>query len=347
MGAVAHCKKLALPKGACCVSLACVSLLGASQRADETVSQTQAPKELIRHEPAVDQSKRLHYDYRLGPGDELTIQISDEDSATNKPIRIGSSGSITVPLLGKVEVEGRTASELETDLTSRLSAYYVDPHVSVTINEYRSQPVSVLGAVNKPGVFMLDGRRTVAEMIALAGGVRQDAGYEVKLTRETRWGTIPVDGAMTDAKEEVNTARLPLKDITDGLNGQNIAVMPFDVISIPRGEMIYVMGEVTKSGGFVLQDQNSISVLEAVSMAGGYSPRAAPKHAKILRSIEGQGHRQELDINMKSVADGQVDDVRLLPKDVLVIPNDAGREFRTRAIETAIALGTGILIWRR
>ena len=319
----------------------------AFQQHTEQPSADRPQRELIPHQASVDKSERLRYEYRLGPEDEITIQVSDEDAATNKPIRIGSSGMITVPLLGKVQAEGKTASDLENELTSKLSAYYVDPHVSVTINEYRSQPVSVLGAVEKPGVFMLQGRRTMAEMIALAGGVRQDAGYEVRLTRETRWGDIPVQGAMTDAKESVNTARIPLRDITDGKSGENIAVMPFDVISVPRGEMVYVMGEVTKSGGFVLQDQNSISVLEAVSMAGGYSPRAAPKHAKILRSIEGQGHRQELDINMKAVADGQMDDVRLLPKDVLVIPNDAGREFRTRAIETAIALGTGILIWRR
>lgn len=324
------------------------SILWASpQQADEPVVPPQSGPKLIQHEPSVDKSQRLHSEYRLGPGDEVTVQIADDDSTTNKPIRIGSGGMITLPLLGKVEAEGKTASDLENELASRLSAYYVDPHVSVTINEYRSQPVSVLGAVNKPGVFMLEGRRTLAEMIALAGGVRQDAGYEVKLTRETRWGTIPVQGAMTDPKEEVNTARISLNDITDGKRGENVAVMPFDVISVPKGEMVYVMGEVNKSGGFVLQDQNSISVLEAVSMAGGYNTRAAPKHAKILRSIEGQGHRQELDINLKAVADGQVDDVRLLPKDVLVVPNDAGREFRTRAIETAIAVGTGILIWRR
>jgi polysaccharide export outer membrane protein len=265
-----------------------------------------------------------------------------------KPLRINSSGTINLPLVGRVEAAGKTVAELEDQLIADLSKFEVSPEVSVSITEYRSQPVSVLGAVNKPGVYELEGPRTLAQMIAMAGGLQPDAGYKLKLTRETRWGDIPLKGATTDADQKYNTATVKLLGIADGAQPEdNIPVKPFDVIFVPKGEMVYVMGEVTKSGGFVLHDQESMSALEAVSLAGGYSPRAAPKKARILRSIEGEDHREELSLNLSAVASGQAPDVRLLPKDVLVIPNDTAREVRIRVIEAAIGLGTGILIFRR
>jgi polysaccharide export outer membrane protein len=322
-----------------------------SQSESKASQQPSTPEEdphLTPRRGAVDRSDRLRYEYTLGPGDIVTVEVANDDMFKGKPLRINSSGTINLPLVGRVEAAGKTVAELEDQLIADLSKFEVSPEVSVSITEYRSQPVSVLGAVNKPGVYELEGPRTLAQMIAMAGGLQPDAGYKLKLTRETRWGDIPLKGATTDADQKYNTATVKLLGIADGAQPEdNIPVKPFDVIFVPKGEMVYVMGEVTKSGGFVLHDQESMSALEAVSLAGGYSPRAAPKKARILRSIEGEDHREELSLNLSAVASGQAPDVRLLPKDVLVIPNDTAREVRIRVIEAAIGLGTGILIFRR
>jgi polysaccharide biosynthesis/export protein len=303
---------------------------------------------LIERQGAVDKSDRLHYDYKLGPDDVITVQVADDESFKGKPIRISSAGTINLPLVGREVAAGKTAADLEDQIAKDLAKYMVSPQVSVSITDYRSQPVSVLGAVNKPGVYQLEGPRTLAQMLALAGGLAPDAGYQLKLTRQTRWGLIPLPGAITDRAQKFNTAKVEVNDLVDGGQAEeNIDVKPFDVLFIPKGQMVYVMGEVTRAGGFVLHDQQSLSVLEAVSMAGGYTPRAALKKARILRSVEGKDQRQEVALNLKALSNGQAADVRLLPRDVLVIPNDTAREFRIRAIETAIGLGTGILIWRR
>lgn len=330
-----------------CFLLSAGSLVNALQTpAAQPTKESQTP-DLVRRQPSVDRSDRLRFEYRLGADDIITVEVAEDDTFKGKPIRINSSGEISVPLVGREEAAGKTVAELEDQIAADLSRYLINPQVSVSVVEYRSQPVSVLGAVNKPGVYQMEGPRTLAQMIAVAGGVTADAGFELTLTRETRWGDIPLKGALTDPDQKYNTAKVDLSEITSGAHPENdIQVRPFDEIFVPKGQMIYVMGEVAKSGAFILHDQDSLSVLEAVSMAGGYNPRAAPGKARILRSAEGQDHRQELPVNLKAVALGQAPDVRLLPKDVLVVPNDSAREFRTRIIEAAIALGTGILIFR-
>jgi polysaccharide biosynthesis/export protein len=305
-------------------------------------------EDLKPREEAVDQSGRLRYEYKLGADDEITVRVSEEDEFSDRPIRINSDGHIKLPLIGRVEAEGRSVSELEQDISARLGPYIKNPLVSVNIIEYRSQPVSVLGAVNKPGVLNLSGSKTLAEVIAMAGGLKEDAGYSVILTRESKWGTIPISSAVTDSSHQLNHARIPLQGVTDGTHPEdNITIRPHDVISVPRGQMVYVMGEVDRAGGFVLKDQESLSVLQAVSLAGGYRPNAWPSHARILRANEGQTQRTELPINIIAISSGKALDVHLTPNDILVIPNNTKKMIETRILETSIALGTGLLIWRR
>jgi polysaccharide export outer membrane protein len=129
---------------------------------------------------------------------------------------------------------------------------------------------------------------------------------------------------------------------------ENIQVRPFDVISVPESPIVYVIGEVKKSGGFVLGSRTSMSVLEALSLAEGLQPRASPKSAKILR-VSGAAHgtRSEIPVNVGKIMAGKAADVALLPDDILVIPDSAAKNAALRSVETALQIGTGLVVWRR
>ena len=160
----------------------CLSLLASSSDTD-----TKRTDDLKTREAAVDESGRLRYEYKLGVDDEITVTVSEEEEFTGKPIRINSEGYIKLPLVGRVEAAGRSVYQLEDDITKKLDPYIQKPIVSVNITEYRSQPVTVLGEVNKPGVVNLNGNKTLADVIAMAGGLKEDAGYSLIITRETKW----------------------------------------------------------------------------------------------------------------------------------------------------------------
>src|SRR5581483_231818 len=133
--------------------------------------------------------------YVLGPDDQIVIHGIDIDEIAEKPVQVGQDGQISLPLLGTIRVGGCTVRELEAALRLKLSAIIRSPQVSITVTEFRSQPVSVLGAVNNAGVHQLRGSKTLTEVLSMAGGVRQDAGYRVNVVRKAEWGKIPLSNA--------------------------------------------------------------------------------------------------------------------------------------------------------
>ena len=120
-------------------------------------------------------ANKLDSGYVLGPDDQIVIHAIDAPEISDKSILIGMNGDITLPLIGRVKAGGLTVEQLETELNARLAKYVKDPQVSVTVTEFRSQPVSVFGAVSKPGVIQLRGRKTLYEVLSMAGGPRNDS----------------------------------------------------------------------------------------------------------------------------------------------------------------------------
>jgi polysaccharide biosynthesis/export protein len=282
----------------------------------------------------------------LGPDDQITVSVAEEESISDKPIRIGSTGYITLPMAGRVHAAGLTVEQLESELRERLKAYIKEPQVRVTRMEIRTQPVSVIGAVATPGVHQLQGRKTLVEMLSLAGGVKEEAGYAVKITRQREWGRIPLANAMDDPSGEFSVAEVPLRDLLQAKNpAENILIMPNDVISVPRAEMVYVIGEVGKSGAILLGGgQEKITVLQAISIAAGTTKTAKPKNAKILRLDPGSAKREEVAVDLKALLAGKIDDVAMRPEDILFVPSNASGNVGVRALETALQIGTGVAI---
>src|SRR5712692_4105653 len=285
--------------------------------------------------------------YLLGPDDQLEISGPELTELANKPLRVDSDGNIEVPLGGRVYVAGLTAQQTEQAVNKVLSKYIRQPQIVVSIAEVRSQPVSIIGAVNTPGVHQVQGHKTLLEMLALAGGIRQDAGYSVRITRQLEWGCIPLPKAGLDASGQFSVAELDLKKIMEAKNPEeNIQILPHDVISVPKAEMVYVTGDVKRSGGFVLGEHQSISVLQALSLAEGLNATADARHARILRLKQEADQREEVSVNVKDVLTVKKPDVPLQGNDILFIPGSTGKKAAFRAIEAAIQTGTGLAVWR-
>jgi polysaccharide export outer membrane protein len=292
-------------------------------------------------------NNQIRSTYLLGPDDQLEISGPELTDPSNKPLRIDGEGNIQVPLAGSVHVAGLTAPQAEKELDKALSKYIKNPQVAVNVVEVRSQPVSVLGAVNSPGVHQVQGHKTILEMLASAGGIRQDAGYSIRITRQVEWGCIPLPGAQLDASGKYSVAEVNLRKIMDAKTPEeNIQIFPHDVISVPKAEMVYVIGEVHRSGGFVLGEHQSISVLQALSLAEGLNTGADPRHAKILRLKQEADQREELKVDVKDALNGKKPDFPLRGEDILFIPGSTGKKAALRGLEAAIQTGTGLAVWR-
>lgn len=284
--------------------------------------------------------------YLLGPDDQIILHVSNASELSEKPVRIDSNGEIKLPMVGRVHVAGMTAEQLEAELIKRLKVYLEEPDVSVTIGELRSQPVFVIGAVGAPGVHQLEGHKSLIEILALAGGVRPDAGPNAKITRRLEWGRIPLPGAADDPTGQFSIAQINLKSVIEAKHPeQNIPICPQDVISVPLAEMVYVLGEVTKTGSLILTGGDRISVLEAVSSSGGVLRTGSPEKAMILRPMAGGTRRTELPVDIKKIQAGKADDVPLLAGDILFVPGSNAKRASIRAAEAAIQMGTMALTY--
>lgn len=286
--------------------------------------------------------------YILGPDDEVVIRVLDLPEINERAVRIDMRGNINLPLAGRLRAAGLTVEELEAAIAERLQTYLQKPVVTVAIAEFRSQPVSVLGAVAEPGVHQVQGRKTLYEILSQVGGLKPDAGNVIKITRRKESGPLPLPNAKLDETGQFYIGEVRVKSIMEAENPEeNIFVQPNDIISVPKAELVYVIGSVKRSGGFVLNEKESLSVLQVLSLAEGLERTAAPGKAKILRPAGDGSTRQEIPVDLKKLMAGKASDVYMKANDILFVPNSAARAASLRAAEAAIQITTGIIIWRR
>ena len=285
--------------------------------------------------------------YLLGPDDQIKIWALGVDEIADKPLRLDPAGDIDLPLIGKVHAGGLTVDQLKESLTQRFSKDLLDPKVSVQIVEFGSQPVSVMGAVNKPGIHQLNGHKTLMEVLSLAEGLRQDAGPRVNISRKIEYGTIPLSNARPDATGQFSVAEVPVKQLLAGASpADNILISPHDVVTVPIAESVFVMGAVKKPGEVPLKENPSISVLQALASAEGYGETPAPQNARIVRLVPGTSDRKDIPVDLTKIQNGKAEDIGMRPNDILVVPPSGPKRAATRAVEAAIQTATGVIIWR-
>ena len=286
---------------------------------------------------------RLFPDYILGPGDEIVITAVDAEEISNKPIRISATGDISLHTVGRIRAAGKTIHELEAEVVDRLKAFIIRPDVTVAVTESKSQPVTVMGAVQKPGPVQLEGRKTLLEVLALAGGTLTEASSVIKISREKEYGPLPLPSVATasGSMAEVNMTAL----IEGKRPEENIQILPYDVITVPKAPVVYVIGQVNKQGTFILSNQSTVSMLTLVAMAGGETPTANLKEFKVLRQVP-DATRLEILINYKDIKSGKIKDVWMQPDDILFVPENNAKRLLQGTFGTIIQMLPGLAIYR-
>lgn len=304
--------------------------------------------------------------YRVGPGDVLAISVFEVEELSKTAV-VTPRGTISLPLIGEVPVQSGTTTEIEDLLTQLYGRDLLrDPQISVKVEAFRSQPVSILGAVDRPGVYQLRGRRRLVEVLAMAGGLAPDVGDEITITRRGPTAALSPAPALdtgaalldTNVLEPAGTAMLqPAADemeihvsvrelLTNTHNDEsNPLIEPHDAIQVDKAGVVYVIGSVVKTGGYPVKDQEVMTVLRAVSLAEGLARYAAPQKARIIRELAGV--KQEIPVRIKDVLKGKAPDLELVDNDILFVPGSGTKAALSRGTEAAIQMATGVVIWRR
>ncbi len=247
--------------------------------------------------------------YRIGPGDLLELKVFQVDELS-QTVRVSEDGSITLPLLGRVMVEGLTQEGVVQKLTALLQAKYVkNPQVTIFIKEYKNQQVAVIGAVEKAGSYELVGRKNLLQIISMAGGFSETAGNEVFILREGPDGVT-------------STVAIDLKDLlVNGNQKLNIPIEPNDVINVPvdREIKVFVMGRVTKPGAVTAKLSEGVTLLQAIADAGGLAEGAKESAITITRKDK-TGKEQKIKVNLKDIIKGKKKDILLQEGDVVFVP---------------------------
>ena len=281
----------------------------------------------------------------LGIGDEITLSEFDVEEFNGRSFQIGMDGSLGLPLVGRVPAAGLTVAEFESSLDERLRRYIKAPHATIVSIKYHGRTVSVVGAVTSPGAYQLTEPKSLLEVLALAGGLKTDAGSWLLLTRKDQYGKLPSDPNVTFSAG-VSEAKIPITPLLAGTDpALNLIVLPNDVIMVAKADMVYAVGEVKKQGGFVLGDHEQLSLLKLLSLAEGLDSTAAASQAKVIH--ETGGTRTETPVDVQKILQGKAADVVLKPDDILFVPTSGTKKFALRAIEAIIQTGTGIAVYRR
>jgi len=268
-------------------------------------------------------------DLRIGIGDLLQITMFGTQDF-NSDFRVSSSGDISLPPLGMVHVAGLSTSEAERLIERQLveGGFYREPRVSVFAKEYATQGVSILGEVKNPGVYALLADRHLLDLLSQAGGLTPNASR-----------TISVTHAGQNTPSVVTLSLDPELAATS-----NPAILPGDTVVVATAGVVYVIGDVNKPGGFVMND-NQLTVLQALALAGGNSPMAALDRAQIVRQV--RGAREIVPISLKRIVSGRDKDVRLQAEDILFIPDSAGKNAAAKSLQAISQAAVGGAIYRR
>jgi polysaccharide biosynthesis/export protein len=248
-------------------------------------------------------------EYVIGPRDVLGITVWGQ-ADLSRDYGVDPDGFIPFPLIGRVKAAGSTPKELATQLTELLGKdYLVNPQVIVAVREYLSQKVQVLGAAEKPGVYYLTGPTTLLEILSRAGGFGSTAGKQVLLVRNN--GVSDGSGA---------ALRLSLEKIQAGDPSENTLVQSQDIVIVSKAQAYsyFIFGEVKKPGAYTLDKDTNI--LEGITVAGGFTEKAAPSRTRVIRSTP-QGQKV-IDVDMNDILrrGREAKTVMLQESDVVVVP---------------------------
>jgi polysaccharide biosynthesis/export protein len=270
---------------------------------------------------------------RIGSGDLIEVSMFENPDLSGR-YRVDEMGDITVPLIGRVHVDGMTAAEAAT----KIEQLYVegqillpaDSHATVFISEYATQGVTINGEVKLPGVYPALGVHKLNDLIAAAGGVTQFAASNVVITHKEDPGN--------PTTVEYNPSAL--KPIIP-----DVQILPGDSILIPRAGVVYVGGNVNKPGAYVLDGRRPLTVEEVMALAGNGGHASAMKRVLLVRTLD-DGRKESITIPVNLIYKGKAPDVALIDGDIVYVPTSNGRLVMEQAINSALGIGTSVAVYR-
>ncbi len=266
----------------------------------------------------------------IGPGDLLTVTVFETPELSSS-VRVDQNGNSSLPVLGPVHVAGLTTQEASTAIEDafRTRGLLLNPHVTVSESEFASQGASVLGEVHAPGIYPTLGSRHLLDMLSLAGGVSTTAGRLVSIVHRG------------DSQHPVQIA---LQPTPASLHAQeNPVILPGDTIVVAKAGVVYVIGDVLRPGGILVDNNERISVIEALSLAGGFNKTAAESQTRLIRKLP--AGREEVGLDLKHILYGKQADVLVSDGDILFVPSSIGKTFLYRGIEAAFGLATSYALF--
>src|SRR3984957_20394982 len=302
------------------------------------------------------------HDVAVGTGDMLHIEVFDVPELS-RDLRVSDTGEVPYPLIpGRIRAAGLTPYQLEQKIAQLLTenGLVSHPQVSVFVREQNSQPVSIVGAVFKPGVVQIIRPTNILELLAGSGGITDDAGSYVIITRRAASEEKREEAAVATAEpppltppdeltmpSQIITIRL--QDLLESGNPiYNISVYGGDVVSVPREGIVYVTGAgVSQPGGYVLQSHGEqLTVMKAVALAHGLTGFSKSDDAVIMRRNPVTGQRDIIPVRIKQIEKHKLDDMAMKSNDILYVPDSLGKKILARGAEAAISTGTSVAVFR-
>jgi len=274
-------------------------------------------------------------DIKLGVGDLMSIKVYGV-SELNDDVRINGAGDISLALIGNVHVEGLTSEQVERLLEKKLvdGGYLREPHVAIYVKEYVTQGVSIMGEISKPGSYPLMGIRRLYDAITIAGGPTPKTGDKVTITHREHPETPVV----------VHLGPNFISNMSQ--QDANVEIFPGDVIVFDKAGIVYVVGNVNKPGGYVMENNEGLTVLQVMAMAGGQSKDAALGHAKIIHKTNAGDFVKETPIPLDKIMGGKSKDIALQAEDILFVPNSLARGAARKTLDNILGIITSAAIYR-
>lgn len=287
-------------------------------------------------------------DYVIGSGDLLGIEVFDVPELS-RDVRVNETGYISLPLMpSKVRAGGLTPFQLQDKLAELLqtNGLVSTPQVSVSVKEQHSQPITVIGAVKNPMVIQALRKITLLQALSQAGGIADDAGSSVIVTRPVPDVSNSAGPGDASAPSAPQVFTINMSDVLETGDARfNIPIIGGDVVSVPRAGIIYVVGAVTRPGGFLLQnDLDHMTMLKMLSLAGGTTNTAKMRNAVILRKNLDTGKRDQVPVDLKKVMSLKTQDVQMQANDILFVPDSNGLRALHRAGDVAVGLTSGVAL---
>lgn len=261
---------------------------------------------------------------KIGPGDMVDISVYDVPELTQH-VRVSAAGDAYLALIGYAHLEGLSADQAQALIEQKLveGGYLKNPHVTVFVANYTSQGVSVMGEVQHPGIYPVTGQLRLLDLIAAAGGLTPRAGRVVYITHRDHPkdpATVALNGDASDAKN-------------------NVDILPGDTVVFSKAGVVYVVGDVAHPSGFIMDNNESLTVLQAIALAGGANHTAKLDSAQIIRKTP-KGPEQ-IPIPLKKILSAKAPDVPLKGDDVLFVPSSAAKSAAARTLNTILGLAGG------